>query len=71
MLSHKPCETRPALEVNNVVLSLLFRQTPRRDLTGQGHRDVERAEKEPDLLASWVLCVYVCVCGGGSQRAET
>ncbi len=62
MLGHKPRETRPTLEVHNVVLPFLFRQAPRRDLTGQGHRDVERAEKEPHLLASWVLSVSVCVC---------
>lgn len=55
MLSDKPGETWPPLEVNNMVLALLLRKTSRCDLTGERHCDSETAQEEPDLLATRVL----------------
>ena len=41
MLSNKPCQSWPALEVNNVVLPILFGQCLARGFTGESNGNVE------------------------------
>ena len=55
MLSDKPGESRPPLEVNNVIFALLLREASRCDITGERHGDSETAQEEPHLLATRVL----------------
>ena len=55
MLSDKPSESGPALEVDNVVLTLFLRQPSSCLFTSQSYCDVEGAKQEPYLLTSRIL----------------
>lgn len=55
VLSDEPGESRPTLEVDNVIFALLLRKASRCDLTGERHCDSETAQEEPHLLATRVL----------------
>ena len=55
MLSDEPGESRPTLEVDNVIFALLLRKASCCDLTGERHCDSETAQEEPHLLATRVL----------------
>lgn len=55
MLCHKPGKAWPALEVHNMILALLLGESLGCGFTGQGHRDPQTPQQEPNLLATWVL----------------
>ena len=55
VLSDEPGESRPTLEVDNVIFALLLRKASCCDLTGERHCDPKTAQEEPHLLATRVL----------------
>ena len=61
VLSDEPGESRPTLEVDNVIFALLLRKASCCDLTGERHGDPKTAQEEPHLLATRVL---------GKERGE-
>ena len=57
MFRHKPGKAWPALEVHNMVLSLLLREGLGCGLAGQGYGDPQTPQQETNLLTPRVLRV--------------
>lgn len=55
MLRDEPGQLWPALEVDDVVLALLFGQPTSSSLAGESHIDAQGTEEETNLLPSRVL----------------